>query len=167
MLSKFLRRVDWNWSCVLSVFEKFRFRLSTRTRENGVFKKFQSGERFRKVPFSSIVFIAYVWTEAVSVNKKLRSQVKTHTCGQGCGLITYNGSARMPRACTFQHIFCQHVLLAPCRNCTLKHERENLNLNRGPWRGIKDTYSASDPAGQSGSSKHARQRNFCSWSFKN
>ena len=28
-------------------------------------------QRFRKVPFSSIVFIRYVWTEAVSVKKKL------------------------------------------------------------------------------------------------
>ena len=46
------------------------------------FNKFQSGERFRKVPFSSIVFIGYMWTEAVPVKKKFRFQVKTHTRGQ-------------------------------------------------------------------------------------
>ena len=40
-------------------------------------------ERFRKVPFSLIVFIGYVWTETVSVKKKLRFQIKTDTCGQG------------------------------------------------------------------------------------
>ena len=36
-----------------------------------------------KVPFSLIVFIGYVWTEAVSVKKKLRFQMKTDTCGLG------------------------------------------------------------------------------------
>ena len=58
---------------VLSVFEKFLFRPSTHTRENGVFLKFNSGERFQNVPFSLIVFIGYVWTEAISVKKKSRS----------------------------------------------------------------------------------------------
>ena len=38
---------------------------------------------FRKVPFSLIVFIGYVRTEAVSVKKKLRFHIKTDTCGQG------------------------------------------------------------------------------------
>ena len=47
------------------------------------FQKVHSGERFRKVPFSLIVFIGYVWTETVSVKKKLRFQIKTDTCGQG------------------------------------------------------------------------------------
>ena len=86
-LNKFLilRGEDWNWWCVLSVFEKFRFRLSTGTRENSVFKKFP-GKRLRKVPFSLIVFIAYVWTEVVSVKKKLRFQMKTDTCWQGLRL---------------------------------------------------------------------------------
>ena len=60
-----------------SVFEKFRFHLSARTRENSVFNKFHSRERLRKVPFSLIVFIGYVWTEAVSVKKMLRVQMKT------------------------------------------------------------------------------------------
>ena len=55
ILNKFLilRGVDWTLWRDLNVFEKFRFRLSTPTRENSVFKKFHSGERFRKVPFSS------------------------------------------------------------------------------------------------------------------
>ena len=77
ILNKFLilRGVDWKRFCVLSVFKKFRFRLSTRTRANSVFKKFHSGERFRKVPFSMIVFIGYLWTEAVPVKKKLRIRV--------------------------------------------------------------------------------------------
>ena len=75
--------VNWNWQCVLSVFEKFRFRLSTRPRENSVFKKFYSGERFRKVPFSLIVFIRHVWTETLFVKKKLRFQMKTDTCVEG------------------------------------------------------------------------------------
>ena len=57
-------------------FEKFRFRLYTHTRENSVFKKFHSGERFKKV-----------WTEAVPVKKKLRFQMKTDTCGQGLSLL--------------------------------------------------------------------------------
>ena len=69
--------------CTLeSVLEKFRFHLSARTRENSVFNKFHSGERFRKVPFSLIVFFGYVWTEAVSVTKMLPVQMKTDTCGQ-------------------------------------------------------------------------------------
>ena len=55
----------------------------TRTRENSVLKKFHSGERFRKVPFSLMDFIGYVWTEAVSVKKKLRFRIRTDTCGQG------------------------------------------------------------------------------------
>ena len=38
---------------------------------------------FRKVPFSLIVFIGYVRTEAVSVKKKLRFHIKTDTCEQG------------------------------------------------------------------------------------
>ena len=77
ILNKFLilRGVDWKRFCVLSVFKKFRFRLSTRTRANSVFKKFHSGERFRKVPFSMIVFIGYLWTEAVPVKKKLQIRV--------------------------------------------------------------------------------------------
>ena len=36
------------------------------------FQKFHSGERFQKVAFSVIVFIAYVWMIAESVAKKLR-----------------------------------------------------------------------------------------------
>ena len=64
------------------MFRKVPFRLSTRTRENSFFKKFTSGERFRKVPLSLIVFIGYVWTEAVFVKKKLRFQMKTDTCVQ-------------------------------------------------------------------------------------
>ena len=85
-------------------FRKVPFCLSTRTRENSVFKKFHSRERFRKVPFSSVrtytrkqrfqqvplwrafskssVFFGYVWTEAVSVKKMLPVQMKTDTCGQ-------------------------------------------------------------------------------------
>ena len=52
------------------------------------FKKFHSGERFQKVAFSVAVFIGYVWTEAVSVTKKWRFQMKTDnlktdTCGRG------------------------------------------------------------------------------------
>ena len=42
----------------------------------------QSGERFQNVPFSLIVFIGYVWTEAISVKKKSRFQIKTDPCGQ-------------------------------------------------------------------------------------
>ena len=61
----------------MSVFEKFH--PSTRTLENIVFKKFHSGERFRKVQFSAIVFIGCTWTEAVSEKKKVRFQVKTDT----------------------------------------------------------------------------------------
>ena len=61
----------------------FRFPLFTPTRKNSFFKKFDSGERFRKVPFSLIVFIGYVWAEAVSVKKTLRFQMKTDSCGQG------------------------------------------------------------------------------------
>ena len=53
------------------IYGKFRFRLCTRTRENGVFRKFHSGERFQKAPFSLIVFIGYVWMEIVSVKKKI------------------------------------------------------------------------------------------------
>ena len=78
------------------------------------------GSRIRKENVSFSSENAYVWT--------------------GCGLIKYNGPVQMPRACTFQHIFCQHILMAPCRNCTLKQERENLNLNWGFRRGMKDTY---------------------------
>ena len=33
-----------------------------------------------------IVFIGYVWTEAVSVKKTLRFQMKTDTCGQDLSL---------------------------------------------------------------------------------
>lgn len=71
------------WQCEVSVFEKFRLRPSTRKRENSVFKKFHSVERFPKVPFSVIVFVGYVWTEAVSIKKKLRFQIKTDNCGRG------------------------------------------------------------------------------------
>ena len=39
--------------------------------------------KFSKSPFTLIVFIGYVWTEAVSVKKNLRFQMKTDTCGQG------------------------------------------------------------------------------------
>ena len=70
-------------NCVIHVLTLPRFRLSTRTRENSVFKKFHSEERLRKVPFPLIVFIGCVWKEAVSVKKKLRFQIKTDTCGQG------------------------------------------------------------------------------------
>ena len=30
-----------------------------------------------------MVFIGFVWTEAVSMKKKLRFQIKTDSCGQG------------------------------------------------------------------------------------
>ena len=66
------------------------FVLSTHTRENSVFKKFHCGERFRKVSFSLIVFIGYVW----SVKKKLRFQ--TDSCGQGLSKQK-NKFARAPR----------------------------------------------------------------------
>ena len=46
-------------------------------------QKFYSRERFEKVPFSLIVFIRYVWTEVVSVKKKLRFQLEADTCRQG------------------------------------------------------------------------------------
>ena len=45
--------------------------------------KFHSGERFRKAPFSLIVFVGYVWMEVVSIKKNSRFQMKTDTCGQG------------------------------------------------------------------------------------
>ena len=64
-------------------FRKSSVFICTRTRENSVLKKFHSGERFRKVPFSLIDFIGYLWTEAVSVKKKLRFRIRTDTCGQG------------------------------------------------------------------------------------
>ena len=66
-----------------SAFSKSSVFVCPRTRENIVFKKFHSGERFLKVPFSLIVCIGYVWTDAVSVKKKLRFQMKTDTCGRG------------------------------------------------------------------------------------
>ena len=69
------------------VFENLRFRPSTRTPENSVFKKFHSGECFRKVPFSLILFMGCVWTETVSVKKKLHFQIKTDTCGQGLNVV--------------------------------------------------------------------------------
>ena len=50
--------------------------VSTRSRENSVFKKFHSEERLRKVPFSLIVFIGCVWKEAVSVKKKLNKKIR-------------------------------------------------------------------------------------------
>ena len=56
----------------VSVFEKLGFRPSPPTRENSVFKKFHSGERFWKLPFSAVVFIGFV-----------RFQMKTDTCAQG------------------------------------------------------------------------------------
>ena len=37
-------------------------------------------QRFREVPFSLIVFIGYVWREAVSVKKRSRFQMKRDTC---------------------------------------------------------------------------------------
>ena len=46
------------------------------------FQKVPLWERFRKVPSSLIVFIGYVWTEAVSVKKKFNFQMKMDTCGQ-------------------------------------------------------------------------------------
>ena len=76
-------------NCRIHVFVLPRFRLSTRTRENSVFKKFHYGERFRKVPFSLIVFIGCAWTEAVSVKKKLRFQIETDTCGQGLSCLQW------------------------------------------------------------------------------
>ena len=48
---------------------------------------FQKVPLWRPVPFSLIVFIGYVWTEAVSVKKKLRFQIKTDSRGQGLNLI--------------------------------------------------------------------------------
>ena len=47
-------------------------------------KKIHSGERFRKVALSVIVFIVCVWMTAGSGTKKLR--LKTHTCGRGLKL---------------------------------------------------------------------------------
>ena len=91
--------MDWTlWTLWrdLSVFEKFRFRLSTRTRENSVSKKFHSGERVRKVSFSLIVCIGYVLKEAVSVKKKLRFQMKTDSRGQGLSKQS-NKFAHAPR----------------------------------------------------------------------
>ena len=79
--AQLLSALIWTDS-VSSAFSKSSVFLSTRTRENSVFKKFHCGERFRKVPFSLIVFVGYVWTEAVSVKKMLRVQMKTDTCGQ-------------------------------------------------------------------------------------
>ena len=61
----FFREVDWVQYCYVIFFEKYRFHPSTRKHENGVLKKFHSGERFQKVAFSVTVFIEYVWTEAV------------------------------------------------------------------------------------------------------
>ena len=61
------------------VFENLRFRPSTRTRENSVFEKFRL-----------IVFIIYVWTEAVSVKKNLRFQLKKDTCGQGLKIWSFH-----------------------------------------------------------------------------
>ena len=43
--------------------------------------------RNKKVVFSVIVFIVYVWTMAVAVTKKFRFQMKTDTCGQGLRAI--------------------------------------------------------------------------------
>ena len=62
-----------------SAFSKSSVRLSTRARENSVSKTFPSGKRFRKVPFSFID----LWTEALSVKRKLHFPMKTDTCGQG------------------------------------------------------------------------------------
>ena len=57
--------------------------MSSAFSKSSVFKKFHSGERFRKFPFSLIVFIEHVWTETLFVEKKLRFQMKTDTCVQG------------------------------------------------------------------------------------
>ena len=46
----------------VSVFEKLRFHPSTRQHENGVFKKFHSGERFRKASFSVTENAVSAWT---------------------------------------------------------------------------------------------------------
>ena len=51
-------------------FKKFLFLPSTRTRENSVLKKFHSGERFWKVPFSVIVFIGYVHVDGSRIRKE-------------------------------------------------------------------------------------------------
>ena len=54
--------------------------------------KFHSGERFRKAPFSLIVFVGYVWMEVVSIKKHSRFQMKKDTCGQD--LNKQNNNAR-------------------------------------------------------------------------
>ena len=46
------------------------------------FSKISTVDSVFDKPFSLIIFIVYVWTEAVSVKKKLRFQMKTDTCGQ-------------------------------------------------------------------------------------
>ena len=59
-------RVGWIQYWYVIVFERFRFSPSTRRKENGVFKKFHSGERFHRKfrfrwPFSSDSWLATTW----------------------------------------------------------------------------------------------------------
>ena len=52
-----------------------------------VFKSFLSGERFRIVPFSLIIFGVVVWTIAVSGTKQNRFRLKTVKCGRGLSCV--------------------------------------------------------------------------------
>ena len=47
-----------------------------------VYPHLHAKSTFSKSPFTLIVFIRYVWTEAASVKKNLRFQMKTDTCGR-------------------------------------------------------------------------------------
>ena len=58
-----LHEVGWIQYFIVIVFEKSRFSPSTRKEEKGVFKNCHSGERFKKVAFSAIVYTGCVWTE--------------------------------------------------------------------------------------------------------
>ena len=77
---------------------------------HSVLKKFHSGERFGKVFVS--VFFGYVWTEVVSVMKKLLLQMKRDTYRQGLSLINYKQGNDMLsnhvffETLTFFHVMC-------------------------------------------------------------
>ena len=59
----------------VSVFEKLRFRPSTRQQETGVFKKIHSGERFRKESFSVTENAISVWTLTQTDKKDAFSKI--------------------------------------------------------------------------------------------
>lgn len=69
-----LHEEGWIQYLIVIVFEKSRFSPSTRKEEKGVFKNCHSGERFKKVAFSAIVYTGCVWTEGHFAKKKFRSQ---------------------------------------------------------------------------------------------